>query len=71
MSIKSPSPKDVLAALPGVQVAIRREVAARIAAGEEISGSDSPDIREKIEARRIALDQHSPHRTKAFRKSAA
>lgn len=71
MPIKSPSPKNVLAALPGIQAAIRREAAVRIAAGEEIASSESPEIREKIEARRIALEQHASRRTKAVRKSAA
>lgn len=71
MTAKSPSPRNVMAAMSGVQAAIRLEIEARIAAGENIAGSDSPEIREKIEARRIGLDGHASRRTKAIRKSAA
>ena len=69
--MKSPSAKNALAALPGVQAAIRAEVAGRIAAGEEIAGSDAPEIRERIEARRFALEHRASRGTKAVRKSAA
>jgi hypothetical protein len=71
MTGKSPSVKNVLAALPGVKAAIREEVAARVAAGETISGALSPKISPRIEARRIALEQGATRRSNPARKSAA
>lgn len=61
--------EDILAALPRVQETVRKEIAARRAAGETIVSDTSDGIRERIVGRRRALE--ASVRKNAGRKSAA
>lgn len=55
MNNKSTSLKNVLASLPAVQAAIRKDVAARIAAGESIASDQLPQVQKSAVARRKAI----------------
>lgn len=66
MEKKLPTVENVLAALPAVQVGVKREIAARIAAGEDIAALDLPK-QPKATVRSRAARRHRP----AKRKSAA
>lgn len=72
MDKKSASVKNVLAALPAVQVALRDDLSARIAAGETIVSDETTGIAEVLKSRRARLNegQAAVRRTSA-RKSAA
>ncbi|MEO6092472.1 MAG: hypothetical protein ABIT04_07635 [Novosphingobium sp.] len=50
-----PTVENVFALLPDIQEVVRTEIAARIAAGEDIASADSPGIREMLARRREAL----------------
>jgi hypothetical protein len=72
MNRKSASVKNVLAALPAVQAAIREDISARIAAGETIVSDETPEIAEILKSRRAGLDKgQAVVRKISARKSAA
>ena len=71
MNSKPPSLENVLAALPAVQAAIRKDVDAKRAAGEVIVGAETPEVAHRIEARRQLLGNGAPRQPRASRKSAA
>lgn len=62
MTQKLPTVENVLAALPEVQAAVKREIAARIAAGEDVAALD-------VKTRR--RNRSAPRNGAAKRKSAA
>jgi hypothetical protein len=66
MMQKRPTVENVLAALPQVQAAVKREIAARIAAGEDIAALDLKKRADKPGRQRAAQGDRV-----AKRKSAA
>ena len=71
MSKKASSLDEIMSALPAVQAAIREEIAARIAAGEEIVSEDSDGIRQVLANRRKQLETALTDGKAPARKTAA
>jgi len=71
MSKKVASLDEVMLALPAVQAAIREDIAARVAVGEEIASETSDGIRQSIAERRKQLEVALTAGKATTRKSAA